>query len=575
MKRRRSAALCALLLLAAVLLTACKGVSLFTKVQDWDTLTEDYFISSLSSDALTRHYYVQHPEDFGIDESTDSLGSLESINGEDAYGWAEEAIREVNACPDDQLNAQQKLDKQTFLWYLETEKMVDDPKFAYYEELAAPLYGLQSNLPITLANYAFNEEKDVDHYLALLDDVPRYMDELFAYEKERAERGYGMTDTLIDQVVKECDDFLVDPVEKNVLAETFGERLSALGITDAALVQTNLEKVRDKIYPAFRTFADNMQTLKGKSKGSGSLAELKYGKEYYAYLARQASSSDRSVEDLKTLLNQYYNQQYMEIMAILARDPSLIDRMAEADYGASEPEEILQLLEGRMGKLVPDIGKLSYTVRYVPESLEESSNPAFCFIPQIDNIQSSIYINQNPKYENMDFFITVAHEGLPGHMYQNSYYYGKKPAHFRHILDFAGYTEGWAVYISYQALGLSDIENEDLSRLIILNEAIGYEMSALADIGVNYEGWSQEQLSRFFAGWGLDEAAIAELYDQLISSPATYLSYSAACCEFWELQKYAQQKMGSSYTDPAFHQIILDAGPTSFSILKSCIDSRS
>ena len=68
---------------------------------------------------------------------------------------------------------------------------------------------------------------------------------------------------------------------------------------------------------------------------------------------------------------------------------------------------------------------------------------------------------------------------------------------------------------------------------------------------------------------------ILDLYNQLISTPAVYLSYSVGELEFLELQKYAQEKMGSNYSDVAFHEIILKEGPTSFSILKERVDEAA
>ena len=98
-------------------------------------------------------------------------------------------------------------------------------------------------------------------------------------------------------------------------------------------------------------------------------------------------------------------------------------------------------------------------------------------------------------------------------------------------------------------------------------------MSALADIGVNYEGWDLKQLGDFFDGYGMEESDIKELYNQLVSTPAVYLSYSAAACEFWELRDYAMEKMGDKYNDVDFNRIILDEGPTSFTILKERVDA--
>lgn len=581
MKRMKRSRLLALVMLLVLVLTSCKGYNPFSSKKDdigWDEFVEDYFADAFFGDSLSLHYYVEHPENFGIEDFDESFGTL--YDGEyedDELYYATNLLEEARKYDDSKLTEQQIKDKETFIWYLETEAMAEDKKFLFYEEYAAPMYGVQSNLPINLANYAFVEEKDVENYLELLDDTGRYLDELFQYEKKRAEMDYGMNDELIDQVIKECTDFLGESLDENVLITSFDERIVALGVESAKAEEykaTNRKKVEEQVFPAYKTFISNMESIKGVSKGTGCLADMEYGKEYFEYLAKQASSSDRSVEEIKKLLKDNIASQYNELYTMLAEDPDILDKMENPDYGATDPVDILELIASRMGNvLVPDIGNAKYNVRYVPKSLEESSNPAFCFIPQIDNIESTIYINQNPEYEHMDFFITVAHEGYPGHMYQNTYYYNTDPAPFRHILDFSGYTEGWAVYISYEAVKLSDIKDENLCRILALNEAIGYEMSALADIGVNYDGWDLKELGDFFDGYGMEESDIKELYNQLVSTPAVYLSYSAAACEFWELRDYAKEKLGDKYNDVDFNRIILDEGPTSFTILKERVDA--
>ena len=60
--------------------------------------------------------------------------------------------------------------------------------FPYYEEVFSPLLGVQVQLPVLLAEYAFDSEEDVDVYLRLLAKTDAYFEELCEYEKEKAAR---------------------------------------------------------------------------------------------------------------------------------------------------------------------------------------------------------------------------------------------------------------------------------------------------------------------------------------------------------------------------------------------------
>lgn len=561
------------LLLAVVLsvsMTSCTWLQDYLK-PEWDDLTRELFVSTMKADTLTMHFFIDDPASFEIYDYDETLGSLE-YNEDDT--WASDALEMIEMYDPEDLTEEQQYEYEILHWYLSTEEMCED--LDYYMELAEPTYGIQANYPINMADYAIDDEEDINHYFELLEDTPRFFEELLAYEQERAGKGFCMTDVQLDRMLEDCRSFIGERLEENVLITSFTERLIVLDISDdlkAKYMTENSDYVQNDVIPAYEKFMEGMAGLKGTNTGSGSIAEYPEGKAYYEYLARSASSSDRSVEEMKKLLTRYIQQQMVEIGAILNENYALIDQMENVDYGAEDPVDILELIAGRMGELVPEI-QADYTVRYVPRSLQESLSPAFCYVPQIDNVESVIYINENPEYDNMDFYTTVAHEGYPGHMYQNTYFYGTDPAWFRHILPFVGYKEGWACYISYKALQLSDIQNEDLIQLLWMNEAIGYELSALADIGVNYEGWSIAELKDFYASYGyeLTDEEAEEQYHMLMDSPGGYLSYSVSCCEFWELESYTRMKLKQQYDEKEFHQVLLEAGPVSFSILRDQVD---
>ena len=55
--------------------------------------------------------------------------------------------------------------------------------FPYYNEPLSPSSGMQSQLPVLLAEYTFRTKRDVTDYLALLDQIDDYFASLLLYEK--------------------------------------------------------------------------------------------------------------------------------------------------------------------------------------------------------------------------------------------------------------------------------------------------------------------------------------------------------------------------------------------------------
>lgn len=96
-------------------------------------------------------------------------------------------------------------------------------------------------------------------------------------------------------------------------------------------------------------------------------------------------------------------------------------------------------------------------------------NPAFYMIPPVDVTDSNvIYLNNSQITDNLTLFTTLAHEGYPGHLYQQSAFSATKPDPLRQTMNFLGYVEGWATYaenMSYEWTGL----DSSLIRCLQLN----------------------------------------------------------------------------------------------------------
>ena len=170
------------------------------------------------------------------------------------------------------------------------------------------------------------------------------------------------------------------------------------------------------------------------------------------------------------------------------------------------------------------------------------------FTPQIDNnAVNSIYIN--PKSTgSSDIYTTLAHEGFPGHMYQITYFANKNSDLIRHIIQPGGYIEGWATYC------------EAHSTIMLIYGKV--------DIGVNYYGWSEDDVYNFISSYGFNDKSVAtQMYSQMLSEPANYCKYVLGYVGFMELKAAAMQKQGNSFNLKEFHKYILDMGPVQFDIL--------
>ena len=92
----------------------------------------------------------------------------------------------------------------------------------------------------------------------------------------------------------------------------------------------------------------------------------------------------------------------------------------------------------------------------------------------------------------------------------------------------------------------------------------------LADIGINYEGWTLEDTQDFL---GIDEDTSREIYEILVEEPALYLAYYGGYLEFMELREKAEETLGEKFNLKDFHTFLLDVGPAQFEIIEEQMEA--
>lgn len=214
----------------------------------------------------------------------------------------------------------------------------------------------------------------------------------------------------------------------------------------------------------------------------------------------------------------------------------------------------------------PDTG---FTVKYVHPSLEEFMAPAFYLSVPIDDIsKNAIYINSSGNFQKMKLYTTLAHEGFPGHLYQNIMERSREFPAIRSLLGTGGYSEGWATYVEMISYSYADVD-KDLAALLQLDQSALLSLYASADMGIHHDGWSLSKMMDFFGEYQIkDEAVLTDIYQLIVEEPAHYLKYYIGYLEFMNLKEYAKKEMGEEYSDYRFHEALMEMGPAQFPILK-------
>ncbi len=547
--------------------------------EKFDTYLQESFEESVTTDTVTLHYSIAHPENYGITMDEVTLGefdlSQETMDEEVAEIKAE--LKELEDFDYELLTDDQQLTYDIIYDLLETNLLSYDNPYLY--EPFAYTSGLQSNLPITMSEYTFYDEDDVKDYISLLNLIPDYYQQCLDFEKTKSEKGFFMSDSCADEVIRQCEEYIADP-ENNLLIATFNDRIGDVpGMTPEKIEdykQQNYDAVINCVVPAYENVINTFTSLKGTGTNELGLAHLEGGKDYYKYLLKSKVGTDKTPEEVIEKLDTEIEETMGELYGLaLVNSEALMGYYTdyESFYQNLDTEETIRYFEDVFTEKFPEIPEINFTVTPVHESLEGIVSPAFYMTPPMDDYENnSIYINEGTDSGNA-LWSTLAHEGIPGHMYQFVYFLSNDPEPLRTLLSFNGYSEGWATYVEIMSFDYyTEYADESYASMEALNTKLNLLVSARIEIGVNYEGWNLEETAQYMTNNGFNGEAAADIMDYVIAEPGNYQMYVMGWLEFEELREYAIEKLGDKFNEVEFHRVLLDAGPCQFYILEDLVE---
>lgn len=558
-----------------------KSTEKSTEQKKFDRYLMDTFTENVSENGIQLHYTLENPEKYGIKNQKKTIGEICKKDIISGKIQAEKELKEIKKFDYKKLSYGQQDTYDVLLEYLTMQKKL--ASYPYYQTILSPVSGVQAQLLITFCEYRLDTKDDVKSYFQLLSQTESYFESVISYEKERVKRGLFMSDDAVDAVIDQIHEF-TNSKKNNSLIETFKERIGSVhGLSQTqreTYICKNGEIVIKQVLPAYEKLADQLKVLKGNGKNSLGLSHLKEGREYYKVLVQSKTGSSKSIQEMISMTEENIKECIQEISLICKKYPEIYEEYANLNikpYTGSNPEKIIEKLKKKIKRYYPKAPKVNCNIKYVHKSMEKNASPAFYMIPAIDSYKDNvIYINQLQMKDFNQIYSTLAHEGYPGHLYQNVYYAERKESPIRYILDYPGYSEGWATYV--EGWSYSTIEagknSKMLGRLNVLGMEFNLALCSRVDFGVHYEGWTKKETEEYLSRFGLDSLAANNIFSMIVREPANYLSYYIGYQEFLELHDYYKKHAGKIYNLKTFHTIMLDAGPCSFDILKERIDEN-
>lgn len=538
--------------------------------QDFDKLMEEIFKEEISSESITLNYRVKDRAKYGLDKVEPTLGEFSLKELKNSLLVSENRVATLETYDYDKLTEEQKLVYD--IVYKISKQNLESADFLEYAECLGPTTGIQAQLPVFFAEYNLYGKEEVEEYIALLKLVPSYFESIIAFQQNKSKEGIFMSDTTAQAIITQCEQFVKNP-EKNYLITVFDKRIqnvSGLSAEEKSSFKArNKEAVLKSVIPAYQNLINALKKLKGTGKNGGGLCHLKKGKEYYAYLVKTKTGSDRSLDEINKLLDENISSLKKDISKIMTDSPDAYMKAQDISYPYNTPQKALEHLKKAIQKDFPALDeKITCQIKAVDSSLEESLSPAFYLTPALDNFQSNVvYINENEKYDLSKAFTTIGHEGYPGHLYQSCYFLSQNPAPIRSVISVGGYTEGWGTYAELYSYDLADIDKE-VAELLKKNTLATLCIYAKADLAVNYLGWDYKKLQNYLSDFGFSKTNARTIYDSMVAEPGGYMEYTLGYLEIEKLLEKAKEELGDKFVLKDFHKFFLDIGEAPFVIIQ-------
>ncbi len=570
--------------------------------EDFADYMDELLVMLFEGDQFSVNFFFNNAASFGIPHYDAELSVVTFDDFEEGVAEVEAELAKLHAFKDVVLSEEQRESYEIVERYFDYLLSITEPMSYMTNGFLGSYLGAQANLPLELSEYKFRNEQDVKDFISYLESAPTAFKSYFEFTKKQAEFGFAMPDFVIDNVVSQCKEF-VEIEGEHYLVNIFNKKIDETNFLTAEKIADYKKQaetsVKGSLTDAYRYIQDNLPSLKGKAVNVGGLANYTDGKEYYIIeLQDVVGYSDLDGDEVVKYVSEKLRECSEATDAVLSKWNSWKQNSKEYKdfYGAAVdgvpnfsnlgPVDLLTLFKDKAASFVPDLAEMpDISVKYVDESLKENFSPACYFVSPLDETnKESIYLN--PKYTS-DYnyvFTTLAHEGYPGHLYQNVYAKSLDISNVRKILRCSGYMEGWATYMEMNSYSfVTNYESDGLQlalNYLALNDVYNGLISARADLGVHYEGWTIKQFSDWMAkdindGYkegGLYYQEAVDFYNQVVEIPTNAMQYYYSYCKLDDMHDLAQEKMGIFFDEVAFNKIILDCGAAPLEMVEEAVN---
>ncbi|MGE3177951.1 MAG: DUF885 family protein [Vicinamibacterales bacterium] len=563
---------------------------------DFDSWSEG-FIKAWVQDApqvATRTQYLPGPEQEASDRQLGLVGEFGNPFG--ARTWdaraalARRGLEELRAIPAASMSPVQRTSAAMLEWVL--DDTVRTSAFGGHVYVFEQFGGLQLDLVNHLTStHPIRNRRDVEHYLARLEQVAGVLDRGIAEAQAAAARGIVPPRVILQRTIEQIDGFLSGRARDNVLVSSLDRRMQALGdavpASDRATFVTAAERSLDaSVLPAFRRVRDHLASALPTASDEVGVWRLPKGDAFYAQALRTYTTTTLTADEIHAIGLREVARIEGEMDALLRQlgyaDGSVNERYAKLEAALqprdrdpraailADNERWLRDAERRAVETFDLRPRAPVEVRREP-AFSEKTAAAHYTDPAPDGSRPGIFWLPlpGPPFGILRRRTLVHHEAVPGHHFQIALQQEMSdlPAFRRRTVVTAGsaFIEGWGLYAERVADESGWFDGDPQGRLGYLQSMLFRARRLVVDTGIHAKRWTRQQ--------AIDYGIGAQEVERYIAWPGQACSYMIGQLHIVDLREKARAALGSKFSIKAFHNLVLRTGDVPLEVLAQEVDA--
>lgn len=435
----------------------------------------------------------------------------------------------------------------------------------------------------------------VKAYLDKLNAIPEFVNQHFENLREGLEKGVSQPKVIFKGYESTYNDHIVSKFEDSYFYSPFKNLPESLTSkqADSVLIEAK-EAIEKHVIPQFKRIKVFFETeYLPKTRTTLGVSYTPGGESYYQNrINYYTTSTQYTAEDIHQIGLKEVARIKSEMQSIIG-DLGFKGTFAEflqflrtdEQFYAKTPKELLMIArdmskraDEQLPRFFKTLPRKPYGVAPVPDAIApkytggryvgtraNSTDPGYYWVNTYDLPSRTLYTLPS---------LTV-HEAVPGHHLQGALNneLGDSIPKFRKNLYLSAYGEGWGLYSEFLAdeMGMYTTPYEYFGKFT-------YEMwracRLVVDTGIHAKGWTREQVVEFLSSnTALSLHEVNTETDRYISWPGQALSYKIGELKIRTLRKRAKDKLEAKFDIREFHEIILEQGTVTLSILEGRIDT--